>query len=94
MKEYINRELALKTKVPHYSANGVEIVESEAIPVEYIENLPATDVVELKHGEWIFGVTMHHEWMKCSVCNVSQDPNGCFSYCPNCGAKMDGGADK
>ena len=52
------------------------------------ELTPAADVRENKRGKWIFGVTMHHEWMKCSACNVSQDLNGCFSYCPNCGADM------
>lgn len=48
MKEYIEREIALKWQVPHYSANGVEIIEGKAIPVEYIENLPAADVVEVR----------------------------------------------
>ena len=50
MKEYIEREAALKEQVPHYSANGVEIIEGKAIPVEYIENLPAADVVP---WEWL-----------------------------------------
>jgi hypothetical protein len=45
VKEYIERGAALEGKVPHHSANGVEIVESKAIPVEYIENLPAAGVV-------------------------------------------------
>ena len=52
-------------------------------------NIPAADVREVKIAHWIFGVTMHHEWMKCSECNVSQEPNGCFSFCPNCGAEME-----
>lgn len=43
------------------------------------------------HGRWIFGTTMNREWMKCSECLVSQTPTGVFSYCPNCGARMDGG---
>jgi len=51
-------------------------------------SVPAVDVAPNGNGEWIFGITMNHEWMKCSACNVSQTPNGCFSYCPNCGAKM------
>jgi hypothetical protein len=42
-----------------------------------------------KHGQWIFGVVNHHEWMKCSECLVSQTPTGVFVYCPSCGAKMD-----
>ena len=48
------------------------------------------DAVEVVHGRWIFGTSNHREWMKCSECLVSQTPTGVFSYCPNCGAKMDG----
>lgn len=56
-----------------------------------IQRVPVSDVSPVRHGRWIFGTTMHHDWMKCSECLVSQDLNGCFSYCPNCGAKMDKG---
>ena len=46
---------------------------------------------ERKTGKWIFGETMGHSWMKCSECCVSQDgQTACFTYCPNCGAKMEG----
>ena len=52
-----------------------------------IINAPTADVVEVKHGEW--------KWDKrfsdytCSLCGNwdLKTPN----YCPNCGAKMDGG---
>lgn len=44
----------------------------------------------VKHGHWIFGQTMGHSWMKCSECCVSQGgQTATFTYCPNCGAKMD-----
>lgn len=43
-----------------------------------------------KSGQWIFGHTLGHSWMKCSECLVSQDgQTACFNYCPNCGAKME-----
>ena len=46
---------------------------------------------EQKIGKWIFGSTMGHSWMKCSECCKSQDGQTlCFTYCPNCGAKMKG----
>lgn len=51
-------------------------------------------VKERKVGKWIFGETMGHSWMKCSECCVSQDgQTACFTYCPNCGAKMEGAED-
>ena len=45
---------------------------------------------ERRTGHWVFGNTTGHSWMKCSNCCVSQDgQNGCWSYCPNCGASME-----
>lgn len=56
-----------------------------------ILELPAADVEPVRHGRWIFGHTLGHSWMKCSECLVSQSgQTACFSYCPNCGARMDG----
>ncbi len=45
----------------------------------------------LKTGQWVFGNTMGHDWMKCSNCCVSQSGwTSCWTYCPNCGAYMTG----
>lgn len=52
------------------------------------------EVEPVRHGHWIFGETMGHSWMKCSECCVSQSGQTLtFTYCPNCGARMDGGKD-
>lgn len=56
-----------------------------------IDNAPTIEAVPVVHGRWVYGVTLNHEWRKCSECLVSQEIFGCFTYCPNCGAKMDGG---
>ena len=61
--------------------------------VELLNELPSIDTVPVVHGRWIYGITLNHEWRKCSECLVSQDIFGCFTYCPNCGARMDGGND-
>ena len=53
---------------------------------EFFEN--KADVVEVKHGEWI----RHKEnclYNKCSICEKEHCRED--NYCPNCGAKMDGG---
>lgn len=60
---------------------------------KFIDDTPTIDAVEVVHGRWIHGATLNHEWRKCSECLVSQEIFGCFTYCPNCGAKMDGGAE-
>lgn len=63
--------------------------------------ISAADVAPVVHGHWIW----HEEEFKyeCSACNCWFDYNHTFaifdhdfeysSYCPNCGAKMDGGAE-
>jgi hypothetical protein len=47
-----------------------------------IQNAPTIDCAPVVHGEWVDG-------MKCQYCGQvdTTKPN----YCPNCGAKMDGG---
>ena len=53
------------------------------------------DVAPVRHGRWIekekytFGIMYD-----CSLCeNRILDNGHSWNYCPNCGAKMDGGAD-
>lgn len=65
-----------------------------------LDYIPTADVEEVKHGEWVhtsrgFDVSGDYE---CSVC---QSPSGIkhfyngkkYSFCPDCGAKMDGKGD-
>lgn len=62
-----------------------------------IGKLPAADVAPVVHGRWSdagFGELPKHApygWA-CSVCGGISFNNE-YIYCPNCGAKMDGGAD-
>ena len=84
--EYIRRSDALK---------GVELfqcgwAEIEAVQSDYIERLPAADVVPVVHGKWGDNGIAGSMLVKCSVCGFDCGANS-FSYCPNCGAKMDGG---
>lgn len=60
-----------------------------------IENAPTMDAVEVVHGRWEYQpptITLNASW-KCSACNkVFWEhilETRYFSYCPNCGAKMD-----
>lgn len=65
-----------------------------------IENAPAVDVQEIKHGEWIkMDIISDDVDYYCSECRNFIDiatgketpiDRG-FFYCPYCGAKMDGG---
>ena len=96
MDEYIEREAAL------HAILG-EPTESHypSWYAERIKALPAADVVPVVHGHWIW----HEEEFEyeCSACHCRFDYNHTFeifdhgfqyaNYCPNCGAKMGGGAD-
>ena len=53
----------------------------------YIQKLPAADVQEVKHGEW---VRDEFDMLCCSECNEEPEFENITSYCPYCGAKMDG----
>ena len=59
---------------------------------DLINEPPAADVAPVRHGRWRChgdcGIT------ECSVCGWSiEEYVGDYAYCPNCGAKMYGGAD-
>lgn len=68
-----------------------EIDEFGEVPeTEEAVHMAINALKERKTGKWIFGETMGHSWMKCSECCKSQDGQTlCFTYCPNCGAKME-----
>lgn len=65
-------------------------------PQQAIDRIAAlqkrADAVPVVHGYWLYGdeYAGHHD-VDCSVCKESAHTY--YDYCPNCGAKMDGGAD-
>lgn len=65
-----------------------------------IVDAPAVDAVPVVHGEWVFGKN-HGDFVEasCTACNGIllvkwYDKIGEYRYCPNCGAKMDGGEEE
>lgn len=65
---------------------------------EYLDELPAADVAPVVHGRWEYPPQTFNTLgqIRCPFCAWwSLDPSidGIYNYCPNCGAKMDGGAD-
>lgn len=75
----------------------------DASDLEYaIDNVPTVDAVPVVHGEWVEMERGHY--FKCSLCrnpipykfgwkyyNGIISNKRYYNYCPNCGAKMDGG---
>ena len=72
--------------------------------IKILKEAPAVDVQEIKHGKWIETQEplgwCDVDCAECSVCHESwiidedssiDDYECMWHYCPNCGAKMDGG---
>ena len=85
MDEYIPRKALLDWVHEFYPEDKVF--------ASAIINAPAADVAPVFHGRWIW----RNKWepfefkYECSICHDGSDLES--KYCPNCGAKMDGGAD-
>lgn len=50
-----------------------------------INSQPTIDAVPVKRGKWLWTDGVH-----CSNCNHKLQTTGLPTYCPNCGAKMEG----
>ena len=86
MAEYITRSDAIK------AVNGQNaFTMTRGALIDVLNGIPAADVASLVHGRWI----MHDDELgltcECSSCHIETIGDG--NYCPNCGAKMDGGTD-
>ena len=97
MKEYIEREAALACVCEDCSGqNGCNVPCADYVR---IKTLQAADVAEVRHGRWIDDKVSFY--LGCSECgcfleyavDTFLDNGDHYNYCPNCGAKMDGGAD-
>ena len=53
--------------------------------------IDAADVVPVRHGRWVYPIGMAYNYV-CSECEKSIGVIK-HNYCPNCGAKMDEGAE-
>lgn len=95
MAKYISAETAKKALaesnlIPRYAESCKPITD------RIIDSLPAADVEPVRHGRWL---KCFEDWRqqiegsKCSACGFEYYGTGIsrFRYCPNCGAKMDGG---
>ncbi len=93
MAEYIDREAMLKRIKDDF------VPLSLAMVFNHIHNAPAADVAPVVHGRWIEREDpMLDTYYTCSVCkdDFYIETTGdtvkdlfMYTYCPNCGAKMD-----
>ena len=90
MSEYIERESVLN----EIERREALMVGDKRISVDalrsFIKNRPAY-VAPVVHGQWDI-LDGDKTRMACSVCGWDvPEYDKFYSYCPNCGAKMDGG---
>lgn len=98
MAEYIEREktVELLRSLGNREYRKEKGTIQDAIKmISYPEYTPTADVDPVVHGQWI----EDHDYLKCPECGVMVKWDftffdiGNWNYCPNCGAKMDGGGD-
>ena len=85
--EYILRSIAI-AKLTALEVTNLFATIADAKRV--LEDMDAADVAPVAHGKWGDNGIVGSMLVKCSVCGFDCGANS-FSYCPNCGAKMDGG---
>ena len=98
MDEYIKREDAIDAVLDVYCDTPDIDLSCEKFEAA-IRKIQAADVVPVRHGLWeyydtyIDGITI----FRCTCCGDLQSGRDGWgwkkNYCPNCGAKMDGGND-
>ena len=98
MAEYIDKEIVLslvQPDTPEDDKAAVTIATAKKLVRSIVYRTPTADVAPVVHGRWIekekytFGIMYD-----CSLCeNRILDNGHPWNYCPNCGAKMDGGVD-
>ena len=99
MTDHIKRAEALKAANEWVSEACMAPVMRVSRLLDKLAKVPAADVAEVVHGRWIDGAedfTCGNHNAECSICRCYVSWDGCdedFNYCPNCGAKMDGGFD-
>ena len=88
MAEYIKREAAIDLITRRY--------ENPEICTQEINSIPAADVAPVVHGRVVGSLEDGRYRRRFSCCGEDATMITQWAwpkYCPNCGAKMDGGAD-
>lgn len=97
MDEYIKREAAVKSVLRMRRPEN-SVAQNRMLSIIQMDmlKLPAADVAPVVYGRWVH--LCGDEWC-CSACGFVITTEGNWDkpakkYCEDCGAKMDGGADK
>ena len=87
MAEYIERENAIAWFMPYVHTG--ESIDADVV-ISDIKGMKAADVAPVVHGQWVeYQIPPIICCSNCDWATGIEEKN--FQYCPNCGAKMDGG---
>ena len=101
MAEYIERQKAIsplyrwKNIIKNTYGENDEYVRCLTEAIEKIKDVPSADVAPVRHGRW--DASYMNDFLVCSECVhywIYKGDQYDYRYCPNCGAKMDGGKRK
>lgn len=93
MGGYIKRDTAIRAVMAAKWVDGSD----GAMAMEIVASPPAADVAPVVHGRWErdadgdWYCTNYDEVV--AICESGRERTYRKPYCPNCGAKMDGGAE-
>ncbi len=93
LKELLIETLERIAKMPTMSHEEMHVIAACRMHCEMIDDTPTLDYAPVVHGAWMFTVDHPRErlgFFACSECGIGVGLKT-FNFCPNCGAKMDGG---
>nr|DAV67469.1 MAG TPA: Transcription initiation factor IIE, alpha FINGER, Transcription [Caudoviricetes sp.] len=96
MADFIRREDALFALQKAERGGSMTALTRLERAYAEIRGMPAADVAEVVHGRWIKDDFLSDDVNNAEKCSRCGELIGWFgnlpNYCPNCGAKMDGGS--
>lgn len=87
MTEYIERGTAIaKLTALEVTAPNATMTDAKRL----LADMPAADVAPVVHGRWVPNCVDRPAFFVCDQCNTVWYND--TKFCPDCGARMDGGA--
>ena len=88
MAEYVTKEQVIDWYRPYGQTD--EPIPFETL-VSDLRDMKAADVATVRHGRWMCVDTDTEQFFLCNRCKKKEYWES--DYCPNCGCRMDGGAE-